>query len=147
MMIVKAGLRTLHEAGPELQRTISTDLEVVLYFILNTAVMILFIFAIIDDYDALNWILFFEVMMAAEAMAGAEGEEDIHTRFVVVIITIIINIIISITTCLQTSRSSTVWSNCPGVQEAYESVAKAEEDGLRLPGHDKTEAVENDHNQ
>ena len=71
----------MHEAGPELQRTISTDLEVVLYFILNTAVMILFIIAIIDDYyDAVNWILFFEVMMAAEAMAGAEGEEDIHTR-------------------------------------------------------------------
>jgi len=45
--VFQAGLRTLHEAGPELQRTISTDLE---------------------------------VMMAAEAMAGADGEEDIHTR-------------------------------------------------------------------
>ena len=49
MIIVKAGLRTLHEAGPELQRTISTDLEVVLYFILNRAVVILFIIAIIRD--------------------------------------------------------------------------------------------------
>ena len=27
--MTQAGLRTLHEAGPELQRTISTDLEVV----------------------------------------------------------------------------------------------------------------------
>merc|ERR1712223_697361 len=45
--VFQAGLRTLHEAGPELQRTISTDLE---------------------------------VMMAAEAMAGADAEEDIHTR-------------------------------------------------------------------
>ena len=27
---VQAGLRTLHEAGPELQRTISTDLEVMM---------------------------------------------------------------------------------------------------------------------
>ena len=29
MTMIQAGLRTLHEAGPELQRTISTDLEVV----------------------------------------------------------------------------------------------------------------------
>ena len=70
---------------------------------------------------------------------------------IIIIVVVVINIIISITTCLQTSRSSTVWSNCPGIQEAHESVAKAEEDGLRLPGHDKTEddcnAEENDHNQ
>ena len=31
MMMTQAGLRTLHEAGPELQRTISTDLEVGLH--------------------------------------------------------------------------------------------------------------------
>ena len=43
--------------------------------------------------------------------------------------------IIIITTCLQTSRGSSVWSNCSRVQEAHESLAKAEEDGLRLPGH------------
>ena len=31
MTMTQAGLRTLHEAGPELQRTISTDLEVVFF--------------------------------------------------------------------------------------------------------------------
>ena len=48
---------------------------------------------------------------------------------------IILVFIIIITTCLQTSRGASVWSNCSRVQEAHEPTAKAEEDGLGLPGH------------
>ena len=41
-----------------------------------------------------------------------------------------------ITTCLQTSGSSSVWADCSRVQEAHQPLAQAEEDGVRLPGHD-----------
>ena len=41
-----------------------------------------------------------------------------------------------ITTCLQTSGGSSVWADCSRVPEAHQPLAQAEEDGVRLPGHD-----------
>ena len=67
----QAGLRTLHEAGPELQRTISTDLEVTSRRF----------FCSLDNISKMMFNKCSKVMMAAEAMAGADAEEDIHTRF------------------------------------------------------------------
>lgn len=79
----QAGLRTLHEAGPELQRTISTDLEVT-----SKEIFLLTRQYFKDDVQQMfqsDVQQFFKerskVMMAAEAMAGADAEEDIHTRF------------------------------------------------------------------
>ena len=61
----------MHEAGPELQRTISTDLEVTSKEF----------FCSLDNISKMMFNKCSKVMMAAEAMAGADAEEDIHTRF------------------------------------------------------------------
>ena len=49
-----------------------------------------------------------------------------------------------ITTCLQTSGSSSVRADCSRVQEAHQPLAQAEEDGVRLPGHDRHDDDEDD---
>ena len=87
----QAGLRTLHEAGPELQRTISTDLEVTSkkIFLLARQYFKDFVEQMFNNiskimFNNISKMMFnkcSKVMMAAEAMAGADAEEDIHTRF------------------------------------------------------------------
>ena len=45
---------------------------------------------------------------------------------------------------MQASRSASVWSDCSRVPEAHEPLAKAEEDGVGLPGHDYDDNDDND---
>ena len=69
----------MHEAGPELQRTISTDLEVPqrrFFCSLDNISKMMF-----NNISKMMFNKCSKVMMAAEAMAGADAEEDIHTRF------------------------------------------------------------------
>ena len=83
----QAGLRTLHEAGPELQRTISTDLEVTtrrFFCSLDNISKMMFhkcFKVMFNNFSKMMFNKCSKVMMAAEAMAGADAEEDIHTRF------------------------------------------------------------------
>ena len=88
-------MRTLHEAGPELQRTISTDLEVtskeffcsldnISKMMFNKCFKVMFNNISKIMVNNISKMMFYKcskVMMAAEAMAGADAEEDIHTRF------------------------------------------------------------------